>query len=117
MELDDPIVVVGGIIFLLLVALCAFSVNKYNVEKKGLQEIHYQGYNDKDVEVFLDSYKYKAEQFLNSPGLREQYASWTKGINMLSERKSVIAEEQARNANNTAAFAVGMSAASMGSSR
>lgn len=105
--------IITGVIFLLLIILGASFIHGNNKESRCRVYLSEQGFDIKDVKVFLDSFDYSASDFLNSQGLRKQYESWKRGDNMMEARVAVQAKKAAEQARSSANVAVGVSAASM----
>jgi hypothetical protein len=83
------------------------------IRAEQVAQIRQYRYDVADVKVFLNSFRYDMDDFLNSKTLRKQYESWAAGESSMADRKAELVSQDARSAKNAANAAVAMSAASM----
>jgi len=97
--------------------LCFFVFIAVTIEKTNTifrNEISAQGFNIKDVEIFLKGTDYTTGDFLASPSLRKQYQLFQEGNNDFMDKARLA--KKANDAKSSASMAVGISAASMATS-
>lgn len=106
---DNKASILTLVIAIVLIFYAANYAQKVQTENRN--QLSSQGFNVNDVEIFIKGTDYTLEDFLKSPSLRKQYELFQDGNNEFMYKARL--NKKANDAEDSAAFAVGMSAASV----